>query len=86
LTENIADVETTQLDSAASDQVERLVQALGFFDLPATVHGDEVGADFFRYEVTINDGARAHTVSFNDDETPATLPLRALVAALSQMR
>ena len=53
LTEEVAAVETAQLDAAAAQQVEQLIQSVGFFDLPATISGGTIGADLFRYEITV---------------------------------
>lgn len=86
LTENIADLDTTQLDTATAQQVEQLVQSLGFFNLPVTVSGGGIGADFFHYEITITQDDRQHTVAFDDDDSPVTAPLRRLVETLIQMR
>ena len=70
LTEEVAAVETAQLDAAAAQQVEQLIQSVGFFDLPATISGGTIGADLFRYEITVSEGDRQHTVTFTDDESP----------------
>jgi len=86
LTENIVDLNTTQLNTAAAQQVEQLVQSLRFFDLPATISGGGIGADFFHYEITVTQGDRQHTTAFDDDDSPVTAPLRRFVEALIQMR
>jgi hypothetical protein len=86
LTEEVAAVETAQLDAAAAQQVEQLIQSVGFFDLPATISGGTIGADLFRYEITVSEGDRQHTVTFTDDESSEIAPLRRLVETLTQMR
>jgi hypothetical protein len=86
LTEKIADLETTQLDKAAGQQVEQLVQSLGFFNLPATISGGGIGADSFHYEITVIQSGRQHTIAFDDDDSPVTAPLRRFVEALVQLR
>ncbi len=86
LTENIADLDTTQLDTARAQQVEQLVQSLGFFNLPVTVSGGGIGADLFHYEITVTQGDRQHTVAFDDDDSPVTAPLRRFVESLIQMK
>ena len=86
LTEEVAAVETAQLDAAAAQQVEQLIQSVGFFDLPATISGGTIGADLFHYEITVSEGDRQHTVTFTDDESPEIAPLRRLVETLTQMR
>jgi hypothetical protein len=85
LTENIADVDTTQLEETAAQQVKQLVESIGFFDLPNTVAGGGLGADFFHHEITVTQGKRQHTIAFDDDNTPATAPLRKFVETLVQI-
>jgi len=86
LTKKVGTVNTTQLDAAAAQQVEQMVQSIGFFDLPAIVSGGALGADMFRYEITVTQGDRQHTVVFDDDESPETAPLHRLVDTVIQMR
>jgi hypothetical protein len=75
--EEVGSVDTATLPSAIRDEVESLVQEAGFFALPRAVEG-EVGADQFRYAVTVEDGGRTHTVTFVGDEGP----LRRIVEAV----
>ena len=86
LSEEVASVDTAQLDAAAVQQVEQTIESVGFFDLPATISGGTVGADLFHYEITVSEGDRQHTVTFTDDDSPETAPLRRLVETLTQMR
>jgi hypothetical protein len=58
-----------------------LVDASGFFDLPATLQTFGPGGDRFEYLLAIEDGRRAHTVRVN--ETALTEGLRPLVAWLT---
>jgi hypothetical protein len=62
------------------------MRAVNFFDLPANPPGQKVGADFLKYEVTVSERGKQHTVTFNDDDAPATAPLRELVQRLMQFR
>ena len=86
LSTEVANVDTAQLDAAATQQIEQAVHEAGFFELPNRV-GEALGFDLISYEVTASDGARQHTVSFvKDDQSPATAPLRRLVAAAQHVR
>jgi Emfourin len=78
--EEVGSVDTASLAPDTRDELERLVQETDFFALPAAVEG-EVGADQFRYEVTVEDGIRAHTVTFVGDEGPQVAALRRIVSA-----
>ena len=78
--EEVGSVDTASLAPDTRDELERLVRESDFFALPAAVEGD-VGADQFRYEVTVEDGARAHTVTFVGDQGPRVAALRRIVAA-----
>ena len=82
--------ELLQLDTALSEpsfaqQVERIIRDGKFFDLPAVVQGD-VGADFLRYEITVTDSGRQHTVIFHDDDGPKTAAMKKLLESLLELR
>ena len=77
-------LDTAQLGSEQEDELGRLVQETGFFSLPESVEG-EAGFDFFRYELTVTDGDRTHTVAFPADESEQTAPLRALAERIEQL-
>jgi hypothetical protein len=79
--EEVGSVDTASLDAGAREQVERLVEEAGFFALPAAVE-DEVGADQFRYDVTVSEGGRTHAVAFRG-EGPRAETLRRLVDAVA---
>jgi hypothetical protein len=85
VTEDLGTVNTEQRDAMAANKLEQLVRNVDFFNLPAKVSGG-VGFDQFRYEITITDGEWQHTVAFDDDNSPETMPLRQLVEALHQMK
>ena len=86
LTEPVAAVNTAQLDAAAAQRVEHILQSIGFFDLPATISGGTVGADLLYYEITATEDNRQHTVTFPADESnPETALLHQLVQTLTQM-
>ena len=82
--------ELLQLDTAQSapsvgQQVEQIIRDAKFFDLPAVVQGD-VGADFLRYEITVTDSGRQHTVVFQDDGGPKTAAMKKLLESLLELR
>lgn len=86
LTEDVAAIDTAQLDTVTVQRVEQMLESNRFFDLPATISGDIIGADLPRYEITVTEGDQQHTVTFFcDDESPETAPLHRLVQTLSQM-
>jgi hypothetical protein len=70
-------VDTSALDPGLRDEVERAVSEASFFDQPDEVPG-EPGMDMFRYEVTIEDAGRSHTVAFGDPGDLSS-PLGAIV-------
>ncbi len=78
-------LDTAQSEPAVSQQVERIIRNVKFFDLPAVVQGD-VGADFLRYEITVTDSSRQHTVTFQDDGGPKTAAMKKLLENLLELR
>jgi hypothetical protein len=79
--EELGSVDTASLDSGTREQLEQLVAEADFFALPAAVE-DEVGADQFRYDITVSEGGRSHSVAFRG-EGPRADTLRRLVDAVS---
>jgi hypothetical protein len=80
--EEVGALDTTGLAPEAREELERLVGETDFFALPAAVEG-EVGADQFRYEVTVEDEGRAHTVTFVGEGGDQAAALRRLVDAVA---
>ena len=78
-------LDTAQSEPSVAQQVERIIRDGKFFGLPAVVQGD-VGADFLRYEITVTDSGRQHTVSFQDDGGPKTAALKKLLDGLLELR
>ena len=71
LTENVADLDTSQLARETAEKISAKVASVGFFDYPAEVAGGAVGADMYRYEITVTDGTRHHSVSFAESVAAA---------------
>ena len=81
ITEEPVTIETDQLDAGTKQRIEDLVNEMGFFTLPNQAGG--VGADMFRYEISVSDGDRTHMVTFVDDGSQETQSLRRLVEAVT---
>lgn len=75
-------IDTEDLDAATAERLEDIVNEIGFFTLPAQTGGG--GADMFTYEISVSDDTgRTHVVSFVDDGSQETAPLRRLVEAVT---
>jgi hypothetical protein len=83
LSEELASVDTADLEAERAEQIEQLVGDISFFDLPTELSPDEVGADQFRYEITVSDDGREHTVTYQDNGGAEVAQLRRLVEALT---
>jgi hypothetical protein len=80
-----AGVETELLEQAERDALVRLVQESEFFSLPANIETPEGGYDRFQYEITVEDGGQAHTVTCGDAGMNAALfELARFVLSLSR--
>jgi len=82
LTDEVSAVDTARLDTAARQKLEQAVRRVNFFELPARLPGEPIGADLFAYRVTVRDGAREHSVTFTGEEGAAAA-LRELLAAVT---
>lgn len=76
-----ASMDTGSLPDEEAQELEDLVNAAGFFDLPAQIAGQSSGADQFRYKLTVEDGGRRHTVEVGETAVPD--PLRPLLQRLT---
>ena len=85
LTENVTDLDTSQLDPGKTEKVEAKVRKIGFFDYPAVVTAGAVGADMYQYEITVTDGPRHHSVTFSEG-APDAAPLLDLVETLENIK
>ena len=74
----LINLDTDRMPAETTSTVRAAVTTADFFNLPATVAGDTVGADLLSYEICIEDGARQHCVTFVDDASPGTTELRRL--------
>lgn len=59
--------------SARASEIRRLVGASDFFTLPETLKKPRPQPWDFSYAVTVEDGARTHTVTCHKDAVPAEL-------------
>ena len=74
------------VDALPEDDRRRLNRAVDearFFTLPARVPAPRGAADFQTYQITIEDGARRHTVVVSDPVAPA--PLQKLIDLLRSL-
>jgi hypothetical protein len=84
LSELLAQVDSSKLAEAKQTRLASMIESIGFFGMPSTVATKTVGADMFRYEITVTNGSRRHTVSFIDDDSPSIAPLKRLIEALQE--
>jgi hypothetical protein len=71
------ELDTGQLDQG--EAIEALLRQLDFF---AAAPPAAVGADIGRWDITVADGAREHTVTFAEDGSAGSAPWQALLARL----
>ena len=68
-----ATIESDSLSRQEADELSKLVEDAGFFDLPADITGPKAQPDQFVYDVTVETEARRHTVRVDDSTAPARL-------------
>jgi hypothetical protein len=67
------DLDSSQLSPAEDHELSQLVDASGFFNLPADVRATNPGTDRFQYKLTVKAGPREHTVAIDDAAVPQAL-------------
>ncbi len=75
-------IDSSGLSPEEADELERLVEAAGFFELPATSEPPRGGADVRSYTISVSSSGRGHTARIVEPiEDPQ---LQALVDYLSE--
>lgn len=64
---------TDQLPAEEAKKLNALVEAAGFYNLPAVIRSPGTGADQFRYNVTVESERGNHTVQVDEDAVPPSL-------------
>ena len=59
-------IDTDDLPEEEAKELERLIEAAGFFDLPETSAPPRGGADYLRYTISVTTPERSHTVRLTD--------------------
>lgn len=76
-------IDVDALDDADQQSLRQLVAEAQFFSLPSRIAAARGAADVQTYHITVEDGARRHSVAVSD---PVPLePLRKLVDALRSL-
>lgn len=59
-------IDTDGLPAAEANELERLLEAAGFFDLPETSPPPRGAADYLRYTISVTSPEHSHTVTLTD--------------------
>ncbi len=59
-------IDTNDLPAEEADELERLIAAAGFFELPETTPPPRGAADYLRYTVSVTNPDHSHTVHLTD--------------------
>lgn len=80
-----ATVDTESLSPDEARDWREMVDAAGFFDLPATITTPTPGADRFQYKLTVEAEGRRHTVEMGEAAAPEALqPLLQRLTAVAR--
>ena len=71
-----------ELDTGQVDQGEAIEALLRQLDFFAAAPPPGEGADIGRWDITVADGGREHTVTFAEDGSPGSAPWQSLVSQL----
>ena len=59
-------IDTDDLPAEEAKELERLIEAAGFFDLPETFSPPSGAADYLRYTISVTTPERSQTVQLTD--------------------
>lgn len=80
-----AQIDTSALDSRHADEIHRLVAAADVPGLAEPTISMKGAPDRFHYTLTLEDGARTHAVTFEEERTPERVrPLLEAIRRLSE--
>ena len=77
-------IDTDELSAEEASELERLIEAARFFELPATSALPRGAADYRKYTITVATPARSHTARLTDPIED--LQIQELVNYLSSLR
>ena len=78
-------VSEDDLSTAQAARLRRLVEAADCFRLPQEIVADRKQPDRFRYELTLEDGGRRHTIAIDEEAAaPALLKLLEWLTGLAR--
>ena len=80
--ETILHLDTQTMSPDLAKRVVQLIKESNFFTLAAENVDEEIGADMFRYEITVQEEDRIHTVSTISGEGISASPIRLLLDSL----
>jgi hypothetical protein len=66
-------ISTDQMPAEEAQKVADLVEAAGFFELPAVIRSKEPGADRFQYKITVESEHGTHTIQVDEAAVPPRL-------------
>ena len=59
-------IDTEELPAEEAKELQRLIEAAGFFELPESTSPPRGGADYLRYTISVTAGEKSHTVQLTD--------------------
>jgi Emfourin len=79
-------IDTTDAPADEAQPLAALLDAADFFELPARIMPEHLGADRFEYRISVEFAGRRHTVVTTDGAAPASLePLLDYLAGLAKV-
>ena len=67
------DIDVDALPEKIREELQKLIGAAAFFQLPDSIKATNPGADRFQYQITVDSGDHKHTVNVDDAAMPETL-------------
>ena len=68
-----ARIDTEKLPEEQAIELESLIDAAGFFELPATMNESHRGTDRFTYRISVETEGKKNTIETDDEAAPTSL-------------
>jgi hypothetical protein len=66
-------LDSESLSPEEGEKLQKMIDAAGFFDLPAKFPAPKKGADYFQYLITVELEGKKHTVQVTETAVPDNL-------------
>jgi hypothetical protein len=85
ITQTLVDVDSASIDPAQATELEKLAHQVESMAASHAKTANPTGADFLTYDITLHEGKHRKMLTLVDDDSPAMVKVREVLAQLSTL-